>query len=94
MEKTRLKELMLEKSAAEKRRITYADVAKGSGLSESTVERYANDRFAEATYFVVKALARYFGVSDEYFMRLTDERHPEKQEDSPSGEVTALPAVV
>ena len=76
-EKTRFKELLLEKSAQERKRLTYSDVAAATGLGESTVERYANDRFVEPSYYVVKALATFFGVSDEYFMRMTDDREAE-----------------
>lgn len=74
MPKTRFKQLQLEKSVVAGHPLTYGEIAEGAGLSESTVERYANDRFQEPTWHVVKALAAYFGVSDDYFMLRSEQR--------------------
>jgi transcriptional regulator with XRE-family HTH domain len=65
---------MLEKSPSMGRRITYKDLAEATGLGESTIERYANDRQSDPPYRIVRALAVFFGVSVEYFMRDSENR--------------------
>ena len=65
---TRIKILMFEKSARERRRITYQDVADGTGLSWSAVERYANGRLDRPNEEWLGMIADYFGVLMSYFI--------------------------
>ncbi|MFA7386064.1 MAG: helix-turn-helix transcriptional regulator [Thiohalobacteraceae bacterium] len=60
-----IKKLLLQKSATEGRRVTYDDVAKATGYSWNTIERYANARVVKPSGGMIVSLARFFGVSPD-----------------------------
>lgn len=65
---TRMKELMQRQETLTGQQVTYADVANGTGLSVSTVERYANNRVLRPDLRIVKKLCDYFQVSLSEFV--------------------------
>ena len=77
---TRMKELMMRRETRTGTQLTYQDIADATGLSVSTVERYANNRVRRPDLTVVRQLCEYFGVSLRDFVF---------QEDEP-GEVVAV----
>lgn len=64
----RIKILMFEKSIRDERRITYKDIVDATGVSWPTVERYANGRAERPDPANVAKIAKYFGVSIQYFL--------------------------
>ncbi len=72
--KPKVEELLLNKSAAEKRRIEQREVAKVTGLPEATISRWMNTngflRFESDTAF---KLAEYFGVHWSELVELAPE---------------------
>lgn len=65
---TKIKVLMFERSARERRRHTYQDVADGTGLTWSAIERYANGRVDRANEEWLGLIADHFGVPLNYFL--------------------------
>jgi transcriptional regulator with XRE-family HTH domain len=79
LDMSKIKALMLEKGLREKRRITYQDIAEGTGLTWSTVERYANGRSKRPDPAKVALIAEYFEVDSEYFLSNEDESGNKKR---------------
>lgn len=73
----RMKVLMLQLSAQKKTRITYEDIARETGLSVNTVERYANNRVVRPDLRVVQKLCNYFGVPLNEFVIQPGDEFPE-----------------
>ncbi|HML25038.1 MAG TPA: helix-turn-helix transcriptional regulator [Aggregatilinea sp.] len=65
---TRMKELMQRKETRTGQQVTYQDIANATGLSISTVERYANNRVMRPDLRIVRKLCDYFGISLSEFV--------------------------
>jgi len=61
--KCNLKQLILEKSAREGHRITYAEISQATGLSPTTITKLANDQSALVGLKTLDRLCAYFGVN-------------------------------
>lgn len=58
----KLKELLAEKEFQEKRRITYEEISKETGIHRTTLSKIANQIGYNTTTDVLDKLCRYFGV--------------------------------
>lgn len=63
--RTRVKQLILTKSADENRRISYREVAEKTELSEITISRWASGDVERIELATVKALCDYFDCTFE-----------------------------
>ena len=60
--KCNLKQLILEKSAGNGHRITYAEISEATGLSTTTITKLANNQSALVGISTLDRLCTYFGV--------------------------------
>lgn len=63
--KTNLKQLILNKSARDGRRISYKEVAEETGLSEITISRWARGEVARLELETINSLCKYLGCTFE-----------------------------
>ncbi len=61
----RVDELRRKRAAERNEDITYADIAKATGLNYRTVHRYATKRIARPDYLTLARLAQFFEVPVE-----------------------------
>ena len=67
----RLKDLRTERG------LDIAEVAKATGLSSSALSNYENDEGKDISHRAILALARFYGVSADYLLGLTETKnHP------------------
>ena len=67
----RLKDLRTERG------LDIAEVAKATGLSSSALSNYENDEDKDISHRAILALARFYGVSADYLLGLTETKnHP------------------
>lgn len=77
MFKSRLKQLVLEKSAREGQRITQRDVARACDLQEVTIHKWMSDEpMTRIDAYTVNALSRYFGVAWNELVEFVGEEKP------------------
>ena len=62
----RLKDLRNERG------LDVADVSKATGISSSALSNYENDESKDISHRVIIALARFYDVSDDYLLGLTE----------------------
>ena len=62
----RLKDLRTERS------LDIAEVAKATGLSSSALSNYENDEGKDISHRAILALAKFYGVSADYLLDLTE----------------------
>jgi len=60
--KCNLKQLILNKSAGNSHRITYAEISEATGLSTTTITKLANNQSALVGISTLDRLCAYFGV--------------------------------
>lgn len=65
----RLKDLRTERG------LDIAEVAKATGLSSSALSNYENDEGKDISHRAILALAKFYGVSADYLLGLTETKH-------------------
>lgn len=67
----KLKDLRVE------RRLTLEQLAEQTGLSKSALGKYENDDFKDISPFAIVTLAKFYGVSTDYLLGMTEQKnHP------------------
>ena len=74
----KLKDLRVE------RRLTLEQLAEQTGLSKSALGKYENDDFKDISPFAIVTLAKFYGVSTDYLLGMTE------QKNHPNAELNAL----
>ena len=74
----KLKDLRVE------RRLTLEQLAEQTGLSKSALGKYENDDFKEISPFAIVTLAKFYSVSTDYLLGMTE------QKNHPNAELNAL----
>lgn len=75
--RTNVRQLILERSAKEGRRITYKEVAKDTGLSEITISRWARNEVERIELATSKVLCDYFNVTFEELVQFDPDNNEE-----------------
>jgi putative transcriptional regulator len=70
MIKYNLKQLIAEKAFEENRKITYADVAQGTGLSKTTISKIAAERGYDTAVSNIERICIYFGCALSEFISI------------------------
>lgn len=70
----RLKELVAEKEFQEKRRITYEEIARETGIHRTTLSKIANQIGYNTTTDVVDKLCKYLGVETGDLIQFIDDK--------------------
>ncbi|NJL58253.1 MAG: helix-turn-helix transcriptional regulator [Desulfobacteraceae bacterium] len=73
-----VKDLMLKKSALERRKITYADVEKEANVSKITLTRLASNKNHSVRAEIIEKLCLYFNCSPDKLMTILPDA-PEKE---------------
>jgi DNA-binding Xre family transcriptional regulator len=71
--RTNVRQLILDKSAREGRRITYKEVANDIGLSEITISRWARNEIERIDLSMIKLLCDYFNCTFEELVQYDPE---------------------
>ena len=66
------------------RRLTLEQLAEQTGLSKSALGKYENDDFKDISPFAIVTLAKFYGVSTDYLLGMTE------QKNHPNAELNAL----
>ncbi|MBQ9156940.1 MAG: helix-turn-helix transcriptional regulator [Eubacterium sp.] len=66
------------------RRLTLEELAKETGISRSTLGNYESNEYKDITHYSIIILAKYFGVSADYILGLTENR---KEKNTPVEEL-------
>lgn len=74
----KLKDLRVE------RRLTLEQLAEQTGVSKSALGKYENDDFKDISPFAIVTLAKFYGVSTDYLLGMTE------QKNHPNAELNAL----
>lgn len=74
----KLKDLRVE------RKLTLEQLAEQTGLSKSALGKYENDDFKDISPFAIVTLAKFYGVSTDYLLGMTE------QKNHPNAELNAL----
>lgn len=78
--RSRLGQIMLEKSAEAGRRITAQEISEATGITESTLSKWVNgEPMRQVRAEVVDALCNYFGISMTELIYLDENDDPEKE---------------
>ncbi|GIK65984.1 MAG: hypothetical protein BroJett018_37780 [Chloroflexota bacterium] len=78
--KSQFKQLLFEKSKKENRRITYREVAEATGLTEATINHWANSKqLSQVRDIAVIPLCEYFGCTVGDLIALGSVEDPEKE---------------
>ena len=69
----KLKDLRVE------RRLTLEQLAEETGISKSALGKYEADDYKDISPFSIVTLAKYYGVSTDYLMGLTEKKSPKRR---------------
>lgn len=62
-----------------KRKLTLEQLAEQTGLSKSALGKYENDDFKDISPFAIMALAKFYGVTTDYLLGMTEQKITQTQ---------------